>query len=470
MLLPPCLVLAVSTLPFVVSAIPALRTSQWPIQIPEEDIRLSQSNRVMEQNDTICDAGSKQWSGTVNLGKGRDMFFWYFESLSHPKDDPLIIWLNGGPGASSMLGSFYEIGACLVDKTQNSTYRNPNSWTNLANIVFIDQPIGTGFSYTEDRKLWAQTLQDATLDFDKFLDGFFALFPQLDNGKRDVHFVGESFGGQYAPHYAAATRRDFASIILINPWIDPVYHVLARWEHICASGKDYMHFNQTLCVHMEEGYSTCETHGNECQLTQNPSICLEAFNVCLSGIQKWVEMGMEHRDWYDDRNKCLKPEDCDSGFSPVRRYLDSDSVKKALGLKSSFKYDPMNEAFNEKWTNGVDATVPSTRQIATLLDAKDTKVLILNGNNDISVPTASLVRTLDNLPWSKHAAYLTKKLSPWYYKDSSGSQQLGGELKQVGNLALVTVNNAGHMNVHDQPIATLSILQKWLKSRKLSVE
>lgn len=64
---------------------------------------------------------------------------------------PTIIWLNGGPGSSSQLGNFLELGPMLFarDGTKTRKTRNPHSWNNAYNVMFVDQPVGTGISYCE---------------------------------------------------------------------------------------------------------------------------------------------------------------------------------------------------------------------------------------------------------------------------------------------------------------------------------
>nr|XP_036575995.1 carboxypeptidase Y [Colletotrichum truncatum]KAF6782666.1 carboxypeptidase Y [Colletotrichum truncatum] len=178
-------------------------------------------NRVIRQNNTFCDAGSTLWTGTIEIGtEDRNMFFMYFESLNESETDPLIIWLNGGPGASSMAGAFYEIGPCLVNSEINTTSRNLLSWTAVANMIFVDQPIGVGFSRSDDPALWANNLAEAAIDFERFLSGLFDLFPHLDDGKREFHLAGESFAGHYIPHFISAMRWNLSSVILVDPYID----------------------------------------------------------------------------------------------------------------------------------------------------------------------------------------------------------------------------------------------------------
>nr|GMC48199.1 Serine carboxypeptidase-like 17 [Ipomoea batatas] len=90
---------------------------------------------------------------TGYIGVGDVQFFYYFiKSESNPNSDPLMIWLSGGPGCSSLSGLIYEIGPItFVPVEYNGSIPeliiNPYSWTKTASIIFLDLPVGTGFSY-----------------------------------------------------------------------------------------------------------------------------------------------------------------------------------------------------------------------------------------------------------------------------------------------------------------------------------
>jgi cathepsin A (carboxypeptidase C) len=107
------------------------------------------SVRVNNQESKLCDTSVGQKVGYLDAD-GKHFFFWFFESRSKPADDPLILWLNGGPGCSSLTGLLMELGPCRVNPTGNGTTFNPYSWNTNANIIFLDQPVEVGFSYSDD--------------------------------------------------------------------------------------------------------------------------------------------------------------------------------------------------------------------------------------------------------------------------------------------------------------------------------
>ncbi|CAO2655950.1 Nn.00g047530.m01.CDS01 [Neocucurbitaria sp. VM-36] len=208
----------------------------------------------------------KQYTGYVNLppftlmpyqqNYSINTFFWFFESRTNPESAPLTIWLNGGPGSSSMVGLFQELGPCEVVRLPNGSYgtqSRPWGWDRSSNLLFIDQPTQTGFSYDErvnasvdfkadypfelPNRLASQHLpantpswrfkngtfasgresntQDSTAIAARscwhFLQGFLSAFPQYNPGSRPnstsikptgVNLFAESYGGIYGPTFA----------------------------------------------------------------------------------------------------------------------------------------------------------------------------------------------------------------------------------------------------------------------------
>ena len=142
----------------------------------------------------ICD-NVTQHSGYFKLTTGRKhYFYWFFESRSAPKTDPLVLWMTGGPGCSSEVALFGENGPCSVNAAGTGTIRNKYSWNTRANLVYIDQPAGTGFSYgsglDHDEAGVARDMYD-------FLQQLLQAHPALQ--PLDFYVVGESYAGHYVP-------------------------------------------------------------------------------------------------------------------------------------------------------------------------------------------------------------------------------------------------------------------------------
>ncbi|KAM0026175.1 putative carboxypeptidase D [Helianthus debilis subsp. tardiflorus] len=144
---------------------------------------------------------------TVNEQSGRALFYWMTEATHDPSSKPLILWLNGGPGCSSIaFGMAEEVGPFHVNEDGKSVYLNPYSWNTVANLLFLDSPAGVGYSYSNtssditsngDNRTAADSLQ--------FLLNWLERFPQYKG--RDFYVAGESYAGHYVPQLSQAIVR-----------------------------------------------------------------------------------------------------------------------------------------------------------------------------------------------------------------------------------------------------------------------
>ena len=114
--------------------------------------------------------------------------YWFVESESDPANDPIGLWLNGGPGCSSMDGLLYEHGPLLVNHNGTELVRNPYSWSTVANVLYLEAPAGVGFSYPPPTGSFGanQTAVDNT----EALLAWFADFPEYKGN--DFYISGES--------------------------------------------------------------------------------------------------------------------------------------------------------------------------------------------------------------------------------------------------------------------------------------
>jgi carboxypeptidase C (cathepsin A) len=127
------------------------------------------------------------------------MWFWFFEARHNPSTAPLALWLNGGPGSSSMVGLFQENGPCTFNNVPGSEpVSNPYSWNEAANMLYVDQPVGVGFSYGSDTVV-NSTVTAAPFVW-KFLQAFYDYFPEYNN--HQFGLFTESYGGHYGPEFA----------------------------------------------------------------------------------------------------------------------------------------------------------------------------------------------------------------------------------------------------------------------------
>lgn len=104
--------------------------------------------------DGICETTPdvNSYSGYIDLSSDIHVFFWFFESRRDPANDPVTLWLNGGPGSDSMIGLFEEIGPCVVNENGETELRE-HSWSEVSNLLFLSQPVGTGTDIASGQQL-----------------------------------------------------------------------------------------------------------------------------------------------------------------------------------------------------------------------------------------------------------------------------------------------------------------------------
>ncbi|KAL5767234.1 hypothetical protein ACOSQ2_014017 [Xanthoceras sorbifolium] len=152
---------------------------------------------------------SKHYSGYVSIeNQGgvlppKNLFYYFVESERDPSKDPLVLWLNGGPGCSSMDGFIYEHGPFNFAKEKSQTptlHLNPYSWSKVSNIIYLDSPAGVGFSYCKNKTYVTDDIQTAT-DTHKFLLQWLKQYEEFSSNP--FYISGESYAGIYIPTLAA---------------------------------------------------------------------------------------------------------------------------------------------------------------------------------------------------------------------------------------------------------------------------
>eukprot|EP00253_Pinus_taeda_P011427 PITA_11427 len=137
---------------------------------------------------------------TVSEVTGRELFYYFVKSERDPANDPLLLWLTGGPGCTGFTGFVYEIGPMSFDLNSGKSptlIPNPHSWTKVSSIIFLDSPVGTGFSYSNTSTDYMTGDFKAVSDIHTFVIKWFEAFPEFLSNP--FYVGGDSYSGLIAP-------------------------------------------------------------------------------------------------------------------------------------------------------------------------------------------------------------------------------------------------------------------------------
>jgi carboxypeptidase C (cathepsin A) len=166
--------------------------------VSDPTVTSKERDLIVELPGLYFDPGFAQYSGYFNVDPthNRNLFYWYVESQGNPETDPVIWWSNGGPGCSGLYAFAVEHGPFFWT-VDGVLFANPYSWNLHANILYVESPVGVGFSYSdvEDDYITgdAQTALDNYVLIRKFLERF------PERKSNDFYIASESYGGHYIP-------------------------------------------------------------------------------------------------------------------------------------------------------------------------------------------------------------------------------------------------------------------------------
>lgn len=292
------------------------------------------------------------------------------------------MWLNGGPGCASTAGWLMEgVGPCTIDKNGTATKYNENSWTNKASVFFLDQPVNVGYSYSESSEV-NNTPQGAE-DVYAFLSLFFAKFPEYSESPFTI--AAESYGGRYAPLYAAKIHAEnkkikaqkelgiqttfspktinLESIMIGNGLTNPKIQFPAVVDFACDGKYALWKKDSPECVKLTSKAKTCASLIDQCYKYDSRLTCFPAALYCWSGM--YSDAQQSGRNLYDVRKSCNRDPDADGPLcyrdeSYVERYLNDPEVKKAYGVPDSVKYEACNMQINQNCENFFSAPLLSS--------------------------------------------------------------------------------------------------------------
>jgi carboxypeptidase C (cathepsin A) len=415
------------------------------------------------------------YSGYLEIpDKQRKLHYVFAESQNDPTNDPLVIWFNGGPGCSSMLGFAQEHGPFVMPDGDTHFYENPNSWNLEANMLYIESPAGVGYSY-----YWGKdkdTFNDTSSSEDNYaaLLQWFAKFPEYKS--HDLYISGESYAGIYVPYLAwqiieHGTQFNLKGIIVGNGVTNytydcqPAYVDMGFWHSLY--GKT-LHDNiiKAGCKFTDDEESEeCEKLIKEFyQLVEKVNI-YDVYRHCYYGNETdyygYATLGGEVKKYkkvvtakeftpFLFRNKNFGDVDvpCVYKFGPSD-FFNRKEVRDSLHIETDQVWELCTDRIDYETDD------KASYWIYPILKENGIRILHFSGNADGAVPVEGTRNWIETLNWKKLRPY-----SPFYIEN----KQVGGYVENYDGIILASIQGVGHMAAQWSPVATRHAVMNFLKN------
>ena len=348
-----------------------------------------------------------------------------------------MLWMTGGPGESSLFALFGENGPFSIQENLTLGKRN-YSWHTNHNMVYIDNPVGSGFSFANDSLGYAKNETDIGIGVLNFLKQFYKIFPELR--KNSLFVAGESYAGKYVSAVSNTIK---------------LYNEKAKYK-INLKGLSIgngvinlvkQHIDRDLLFRLglvdSNGYRILKEVENKIKLALEQNNHFDAMMYFDNLLFKYYTSGtsmfqnLTGFQYYYNFLQTTTPENLYRFQLLVKRF----DIRNAIHVGNT-PFLVMSKILLESLAE--DLLAPSEDYIAKLLP--NYKVLIYHGQLDLCISYLSTIKIIEELNWSGVESYKKAKRKQWRVKE-----KLAGYVKTVENLTEVLVRNAGHMVPMDQP-------------------
>ncbi|ETN42253.1 uncharacterized protein HMPREF1541_04194 [Cyphellophora europaea CBS 101466] len=408
----------------------------------------------------------KMHAGHIEVSQEHNghLFFWLFHNRHIGDRQRTVIWLNGGPGCSSMDGALMEVGPYRV-KGDKLEY-NEGSWDEFTNLLFVDNPVGTGFSYVNTDS-YLHELPEMADQFMVFMEKWFDLFPEYAND--DLYFAGESYAGQHIPYIAKAImdhnqkggqQWNLKGLLIGNGWIAPAEQYLAYLPFA---------YNKSLIQGGTPEANRVESQQTKCMAELAKPSAMEKVDIyaceqVLQDILKETQKNGQCTNMYDVRLTDSYPS-CGMNWPPdltdVTPYLRRNDVVNALHVNSDKRTG---------WTECTGAvsqafraahSVPAVRLLPDILEG-GIPILLFSGAEDFICNHLGTESFLSNLEWSGGTGM---ELSPGVLAPKKNWEFEGkdaGIYQEARNLTYVLFYESSHMVPFDLPRRSRDMLDRFV--------
>ncbi|KAJ3695438.1 hypothetical protein LUZ60_000815 [Juncus effusus] len=416
----------------------------------------------------------KQFSGyvTVNKEHGRALFYWLTEAIGEADKKPLVLWLNGGPGCSSVAyGASEEIGPFRIKQNGTSLYLNKYSWNREANLLFLESPAGVGFSYTNTSSDLKTTGDERTAqDSLNFLIGWMERFPQYKY--RDFYISGESYAGHYVPHlgkkvldYNKGSSKPFINLkgILVGNGVTDNYYdnlgtVSYWWTHAMISDKTYRSIITSCNFTSTNTSKHCDRAVNYAMNHEFGDI--DQYSIYTPSCAKSNSSGSDSKAVIRLKGSLIRRRSY--GYDPctenyAERYYNRIDVQKAMHANITgipYKWTACSDVLIKEWLDTDLSMLPTYKE---LIKSGLIRIWVFSGDTDSVVPVTATRFSIGHLR--------LKIKVPWYPWYSAG--QVGGWSEVYEGLTFASVRGAGHEVPLFQPKRGFRLFQSFLAGEPL---
>jgi len=382
-------------------------------------------------------------SGLIDMGNGNDMFYIHFKARNYLKGNntPIILWLTGGPGCSGFYGLYMENGPYWILRNGSLVY-NPYSWNNNSDVIYIDQPIGTGFSKAANKSYLCHDENCVSRGIYIFLLKIYDIHPEFQ--KRPLYIIGESYGGKYVPSISAYLLRaqnpmlNLKGYAVGNGLTDPIHQVGVYPRYLYDNGR--ISSFQFLGSQVASIACIVEILFNP----NNHTLMCDLFWGHLRRIAKLINPYNIYINYtYGEQTQRMVD------------YLNLGNVQQELGVSgrkySDCSYDPGN-ALGDDFFRTIRSTIEFTVQSGI-------KVLIYAGDYDFECNWESNRNYLKFVNWDGKKEFNKQKMQKWMI----GTEE-AGEFISYKNLKFLRFYRSGHMVPMDKPMESLQLVNDFTEA------
>jgi len=393
----------------------------------------------------------------IKVQDGVQYFYWLATARTNPETAPLILWLTGGPGCSSSMACFAENGPYTIDE-DGTLLKHRYAWTEVANVLYIDQPVGAGYSYsTYNFDPFAISEKDVDELSFTFLQRFLDLRPEFRG--RDFYISGESYGGHYVPSIASHVVMheneldlNLRGISIGNGMVDPKI----QFQYFVVYARKHALGTPEQLAEMEASLPECMEEIDTCERTASFFDCNTAFSNCVSKQMGYLVNSTINP--YDiSKTHALNETPFQKPMERIQKFMDSPEVHKKCGISQDAHWNGCDMKTYLGIVFGGDFLNSYAMNVEVVLESRR-NVLVYAGELDFMCN------------WDGTEAWVNRHAGPVWssapYEPFDVPHGPGGLYKQAihanTTLTLVKLFKAGHMAPHDQPESTLEMIKRFL--------